>query len=147
MNLKEIKEILASHKKWLNDEKDGHRADLSGADLCFANLREADLRFADLSFADLSEANLSEANLRFADLRFADLRHAFLPRCLKLFKSGKWTAIVMPDEILIGCQRHSVARWREFSDEEIARMHPNALKWWKENKSLVMAIHASLEVS
>ena len=37
----ELKEILTLHKKWLNDEEDGERADLRSADL-----RSADLRYA-----------------------------------------------------------------------------------------------------
>jgi hypothetical protein len=53
MNKEELKEILDSHKKWLNNEPDGKRADL---------------RFADLSGADLSGANLSGADLRGAGL-------------------------------------------------------------------------------
>lgn len=48
----EIREILEAHKKWLNREDGGVRADLSGA-----NLRRADLSGADLSDADLSGAN------------------------------------------------------------------------------------------
>lgn len=92
-----------------------------------------------------TEKDGHRADLSGADLSGADLRGAVLPRNLKLFQAGQWTAIIMPDEILIGCQRHGVARWREFSDEEIARMHHNALHWWRENKALVMAIHASLE--
>ena len=53
MNRKELKEILEKHKKWLNDEEGGERADLSGA-----NLRGADLRYADLRRADLCGANI-----------------------------------------------------------------------------------------
>ena len=58
-----LKEILEKHKKWLNYDKDGERADLSYADLRYADLSEADLRRADLRYANLSEANLSYANL------------------------------------------------------------------------------------
>ena len=53
MTNRELKEILELHKKWLNNEADGKRANLRGA-----NLIRADLRGADLSEADLSEANL-----------------------------------------------------------------------------------------
>ena len=58
MTKEELKEILDSHKKWLNNEPDGKSADLSDADLSGANL----------SNADLSGANLHGADLRFADL-------------------------------------------------------------------------------
>jgi uncharacterized protein YjbI with pentapeptide repeats len=63
-----LKDILKKHKKWLNDEEGGERAnlrgaDLSGADLLGADLLGTDLRRADLQGADLSGADLREANL------------------------------------------------------------------------------------
>ena len=70
----DLKQILELHKKWLNNEDGGKRADLSGADLSGADLRSADLGGADLSGAYLSGANLSGANLRGADLSDAYLR-------------------------------------------------------------------------
>ena len=89
----ELQDILAKHKKWLNDEEGGEtanlrHADLRGADLKFAilrgadlydaYLRGADLRGADLKYADLREADLRGADLREADLQGADLRGADL---------------------------------------------------------------------
>ena len=81
-----IKEILEKHKKWLNGEGGGERAnlrganlrdaDLRGADLCDADLRGANLRGANLCSADLCNADLCSADLRVADLRSADLRGA-----------------------------------------------------------------------
>ena len=71
-------EILAAHKKWLNAELGGVRADLSGADLSRAGLRYANLRYADLSGADLSGADLSRADLSYANLSGADLSGADL---------------------------------------------------------------------
>ena len=86
--IKNLKEILEKHQKWIVGAADGKRADLYGADLYGADLsmanlrgadlREADLYGADLSMADLSMANLSMANLREADLRGANLRGANL---------------------------------------------------------------------
>lgn len=93
-----IKNILEKHKKWLNEENGGERADLRYADLRYANLRDANLSDANLSGAnlrgaylrgaylsganlrdaDLSDANLSGADLRDANLRGADLRYANL---------------------------------------------------------------------
>ena len=78
MNKEELKEILDNHKKRLNNEPGGEKANLHGADLRGANLRGANLRFADLSLADLRGANLRGANLSFANLRDADLRGADL---------------------------------------------------------------------
>ena len=78
MTSEEIKDVLDLHKKWLNNEQGGERADLRGAGLSRANLSKADLRGADLCRADLRGAGLSKANLREADLRWADLRGANL---------------------------------------------------------------------
>jgi uncharacterized protein YjbI with pentapeptide repeats len=88
MNKEQLNDILKNHKKWLEYEEDGERAnlsyaDLSDADLSGANLRCADLSDADLSGADLSDANLSYANLSGANLSYADLRGGNL-RCADL---------------------------------------------------------------
>ena len=53
MNKNQLEEILKKHKKWLNSEKGGKRADLRGADLRGADLSYADLRGADLDFSCL----------------------------------------------------------------------------------------------
>ena len=74
----DLKQILELHKKWLNNEDGGKRADLSGADLRGADLRGANLRSADLRSADLRGADLRGANLRGADLRGANLSGANL---------------------------------------------------------------------
>ena len=68
-----LKEIIASHGKWLRCENGGERADLSYADLCNAKLSNADLNNADLSYANLCGANLSGASLYDADLSYANL--------------------------------------------------------------------------
>lgn len=78
MQQEQLQEILDKHRKWLNDEEGGERANLSdvkltGADLRFADLSSADLQLADLSDADLSFANLSDADLSGADLSGVDL--------------------------------------------------------------------------
>ena len=52
MTKEELALILDKHKKWLNDDPDGKRADLSYADLSGANLRGANLRGASLSDAN-----------------------------------------------------------------------------------------------
>ena len=76
MTRDELKEVLELHKKWLNDEPDGQKANLRGANLSYANLSDANLSGADLSYADLSDANLSGADLSDADLRYANLSYA-----------------------------------------------------------------------
>ena len=54
----DLKNILARHKMWLNDNPRGERADLRNADLSYADLSYADLRYAGLSYADLSYAKI-----------------------------------------------------------------------------------------
>ena len=80
MTTEEISEILKLHKAWINGEKHGKRADLSGANLSRADLYRANLYRANLSGANLSRADLSGANLSGADLSGADLSGADLYR-------------------------------------------------------------------
>ena len=99
MSSAEIKKVLELHKKWLNNEQGGEKANLRGANLSEANLHEANLREANLSgaelhWANLRGANLSEANLHGvylsgADLQEADLRGADLDfSCFPLWCGG-----------------------------------------------------------
>jgi hypothetical protein len=78
-----LKEILASHGKWLRGENGGEKADLSNADLSCINLNHTDLRGANLCEANfyganLYGANLCGANLCGANLCGADLRNSSL---------------------------------------------------------------------
>ena len=79
MTQDEIKLILDKHKKWLNDEEGGERANLRGADLRYADLRDTDLRGAVLCDAVLRGADLRGANLCDADLCDADLDYSCWP--------------------------------------------------------------------
>ena len=99
MTSEEIKKVLDSHQKWINDEDGGKRANLRWADLSCANLsgaklsradlREANLRLADLRWADLRGANLRLADLRGTNLSGADLRWADLDlSCFPLWCGG-----------------------------------------------------------
>ena len=78
MDNEKLNEILERHRKWLNDEDGGERADLREANLRGANLRGANLCEANLYGADLYGANLRGANLRGADLYGANLYGADL---------------------------------------------------------------------
>ena len=51
MTQEELNIILDRHKKWLNDEEGGERANLSGADLSEATLIGATLIGADLDYS------------------------------------------------------------------------------------------------
>ena len=78
MNKFELEEILISHKKWLNNEPNGKKANLRGANLSYANLKGANLEGVDLSGANLSNADLIEVDLRGANLRDANLSKSIL---------------------------------------------------------------------
>ena len=73
MTQEELDQVLKLHKKWLDGDCGGKRADLCGADLCGADLCGADLRGADLRGANPYCADLSGADLSGADLSGADL--------------------------------------------------------------------------
>lgn len=53
MKDEELRENLEKHRKWLNNEDGGERADLRRANLQGANLQGADLRGANLRGADI----------------------------------------------------------------------------------------------
>jgi len=78
MTTKELNDVLGKHKKWINDEESGKRANLRGANLRGADLWGASLRDANLVGANLNAADLTGADLRDADLRGAKLRGADL---------------------------------------------------------------------
>ena len=71
MTQEELNEILDKHKKWLDGEAGGKRANF-----CWTNFHGADLCGADLCGADLCGADLRGADLRGADLRGADLDYS-----------------------------------------------------------------------
>ena len=97
MKKDELNAILEKHKKWLNDESDGERADLSGADLSRANLSGADLSGAYLSRAYLSGAYLSGAYLSGAYLSGADLSGAENVNTVKWNELTAFFNIVCPE--------------------------------------------------
>ena len=57
MTKEQLNEVLEKHKKWLNDEPGGERANLWRANLWRADLQGADLQGANLWRADLWGAN------------------------------------------------------------------------------------------
>ena len=76
---KELKTILEQHKLWLDsNEKEGKRADLSGANLTGADLTGANLTRANLRCANLTGANLTGTNLTCANLTGANLTNTIL---------------------------------------------------------------------
>ena len=140
---------------------DLYRANLSGAYLYRADLSGADLSGADLSGADLSGANLSGAYLYRAYLSGAYLSGAYLSGA-NLYRANvdgeeitltpismsglEWGVLITDGHLRIGFQRHTHAEWAEFSDAEIEDMSSNALSFWAQWKSPLLAMceaHAS----
>ena len=78
MEYDELKKILDLHKRWLNGDADGRRANLQNADLQNMDLRGADLWGADAQNASFAGADLQNADLGKADLRGADFFYANL---------------------------------------------------------------------
>ena len=73
ISYQELQIILEKHKRWINGEDGGERADLSEAHLRRADLSGANLRRADLGGADLGGADLRRANMIKSDLDFSCL--------------------------------------------------------------------------
>lgn len=80
MTTEELMSILDLHKKWLNNEDGGERADLRYANLQDVLLRGKSLQGANLYGADLRSAYLRGTNLQGADLRYANLQDIDLQR-------------------------------------------------------------------
>ena len=127
----DLQKILADHKKWLDDEPDGVRADLRGADLRGADLRGANLRGADLSGADLSYANLSGANL------WATIGNM---KEVKSLQIDTWPVTYTAEVMQIGCQRHSIDLWRKSDSRWIAVMDSKAADWWAKFGPTILAL-------
>jgi hypothetical protein len=157
----ELNKILELHKKWLNDETDGVKADLSYSDLSYSDLSYSDLRHADLSSSDLryanlhsanlSSADLSSVNLHSADLSSADLSYADLSSAdlssvigemnyIKSLQCEKYNIVYTHNMLYIGCKSYLIEEWKNFTDEEISKMDKGALEWWKVWKPIIMNI-------
>ena len=132
-------EVLLTIKGDSLQEVNLRSADLRGADLQEVNLRGADLRGANLRWADLRSADLRGANLRWADLKGADLqeadlRGADLPTDVIRIDGMRWDVTILHGYMRIGCQHHYVDEWESFTDDEISKMHDDALEFWQANK-------------
>ena len=125
-------------------------ANLYGANLDGANLDGANLTLANLTLANLYGANLTLANLTLANLDGANLYGANLTlangnsREVKSVQTTIWVVTYTAEVMQIGCQRHEIAKWWAFTDDEISRMERRALEWWKTWKPILQQI---IEVS
>ena len=135
MEQTKLNEVLELHKKWLNNEDSGVRADLRGADLQRADLRGADLRRTDLRGADLRDADLQYANLRGANLRDADLQYAKLDfSCLPLWCGGIDFKI---DEKQAKQLMYHVINLMQYSDLDVNKVVKKQMYKWLQDSHLV----------
>jgi len=52
----------------------------------------------------------------------------------------RWKIYATDTELIIGCQRHTFERWKEFDDRAIARMDPEALEFWRAHKTTIFSL-------
>jgi len=105
MNADELKLVIESHIKWINNDV-GIRADLS-----YANLSRADLSYANLSGADLSCANLTDIKLN----NVVGGNHRI--QCLQI---EPYKIIVLDNEIVWGgCAKKTVKEWLAYKGEDL----------------------------
>ena len=113
MNEKKLNKILEDHKLWLKSEaKEGKRADLTGAYLTGANLTRADLTY--------TTGNLLQ---------------------VKSLQVDEWSIVYSNNGYMhIGCEKHKIVNWFNFSNDEINKMDPSALEWWVKWKPILKQI-------
>ena len=138
----ELDMILAKHKKWLNDEEDGEKANLSSADLRYTDLSSADLSSANLCSADLSYANLSSADLSYANLCSAISDLKFISLSCIGSRKGMTTYCFNNDTIWCGCFKGTL---QEF-EEKVNEKHKNNEQYLKEYRGAINYIKFLKEV-
>ncbi len=129
---KELQLILEKHQQYLDSEEGGERANLRYANLRYANLSFANLRYANLSFANLSFANLSVIGLWGCTGNMEEIKSIFL---------DTYQIEYTEDKLHIGCERHLISEWWDFTEEEIHSMDgQKAMDWWAKYKPLLKNI-------
>lgn len=79
MDAEKLREVLEKHKKWLNGEDGGERADLREANLRWADLRGVDMRCTDIRCTDMRWSDTRWADIRGSDIRGVNLDFACWP--------------------------------------------------------------------
>ena len=117
------------------------RASLDGASLDGASLNGASLDGANLDGASLDGASLNGASLDGANLDGASLNGASgMNDYVKCVQIDTYPITYTADLMQIGCQRHSLIEWANFSDAEIRAMDgAKALVWWKKYSAWIFA--------
>ena len=87
------------------------------------------------------KANLVGANLGGANLVGANLFGEKLEKSPIQLWGLRWYILITKQQIKIGCELHKAKEWEKFTDERIAKMHEDALSFWKKNKKIIMELH------
>ena len=115
--------------------------DLRGVDLQGVDLRGVNLRGAYLRGVDLRGAYLRDVDLRGVDLQGVDLRDCIGNSMeIKTIQTEKWAIILTVDTMSIGCEKHLIKTWFNFSGDTISNMDSDALEFWKKWKPILKLI-------
>jgi hypothetical protein len=119
-------------------------ANMIYADMSGANMRGANMRGANMSHADMSDADMSGANMIHADMSGANILCMGNMREIRTMQIGKWAIGYTATDMQIGCQRHSIDKWRKWNTgagrKWVAQMDPAAMEWADRNLALVLQI-------
>ena len=125
-----------------------YRADFREANFSWANFRKANFREADFKGAYFRGADFREADFRGADFREADFREAdFIgasyqyctgnAKELKSMQLNRYLIVFNKHFLAIGCQQHSIKKWKNFTDDKIDSLDNGALEWWNKWKDFI----------
>jgi uncharacterized protein YjbI with pentapeptide repeats len=104
------------------------------------------LQNADLQFANLQNANLQNADLRNANLQNANLQNAFdeietFNKAPIVVQNLDYWCMITENTIRLGCQRHTLEQWRNFTDAEIKDMDgSHAVLFWQKHKTILLEL-------
>jgi hypothetical protein len=92
--------------------------------------------------ANLADANLAGANLTRANLAGVKWRDGTLLTRAPLQIYGlQWPVTILDEHMQIGCELHTFAEWRAFSDRQIIAMDgKDALQFWKRYGPALLAM-------
>ena len=114
---------------------------IEGEDATVAKaLLEAIKSGADLGGADLYGADLYGVNLYGVNLYGAKINGEKVLITPITIGGLYWWVLITDGYMRIGCQRHSHAEWAQFVDEAISDMDGHALEFWRQWKSLLLAM-------
>ena len=59
---------------------------------------------------------------------------------VKSLQLDTWMIVYTRDMLFIGCKGYAIDEFFSLSDEEINRMDPYALEWWRTRKEIIKTI-------